>query len=200
MMIGLIARTLENCSLLGDLEEEYRSVAQWKGRRRADLWYLRHVAASLPALLGTFAVWRFVMIKNYFKVTLRNIVRHKGYAFLNIAGLALGLAGAILISLWVLSETSFNRFHENADSLYRVEFDQNYSGKLFHVGVTPVPLAPALKESIPEIVDASRYFRVGEFLVRVGDNAFYEDNARVVDPSFFRIFTSACHFPAQAFS
>ncbi len=192
MMIGLIARTLENCSLLGDLEEEYRSVAQWKGRRRADLWYLRHVAASLPAFLGTFAVWRFVMIKNYFKVTLRNIVRHKGYAFLNIAGLALGLAGAILISLWVLSETSFNRFHENADSLYRVEFDQNYSGKLFHVGVTPVPLAPALKESIPEIVDASRYFRVGEFLVRVGDNAFYEDNARVVDPSFFRIFT----FPA----
>jgi len=192
LLIGLVARTLENGSLLGDLEEEYRAVARWKGRRRADLWYLSHVAASLPALLGSLLVWRVVMIKNFLKVTLRNIVRHKGYAFLNIAGLALGLAGAILISLWVRDEASFNRFHENADSIFRVEFDQNYSGKLFHVGVTPVPLAPALKESIPEIEDASRYFRVGAFLVRVGDNAFYEDNARVVDPSFFRIFT----FPA----
>ena len=192
LAIGFIARTLENCSLLGDLEEEYRSVARWKGRKGANLWYLKHLGASLPAFIRIIFVWRIVMIKNYLKVTLRNIVRQKGYAFLNIAGLALGLAGAILISLWVLDETSFNRFHENADSLYRVEFDQNYSGKLFHVGVTPVPLAPALKESIPEIVDASRYFRVGEFLVRAGGDAFYEDNARVVDPAFFRIFT----FPA----
>lgn len=191
-MIGSIARTLENGALLGDLEEEYRSVARWKGRRRADLWYLSHVAASLPALLGMLVVWRIVMIRNYLKVTLRNVVRHKGYAFLNIAGLALGLAGAILISLWVLDEMSFNRFHDNADSLYRVEFDQDYSGKLFHVGVTPLPLAPALMESVPEIVDASRYFRVGEFLVRAGDAVFYEGNARIVDPSFFRIFT----FPA----
>jgi len=132
------------------------------------------------------------MIRNYLKVALRNIVRHKGYAFLNIAGLALGLAGAILISLWVLDELSFNRFHENADSLFRVEFDQDYSGKLFHVGVTPLPLAPALRESIPEITDATRYLWVGEFLVRIGDNAFYEDNARIVDPSFLQMFT----FPA----
>ena len=187
-----IARTLENGSLLGDLEEEYRSLARWKGRRRADLWYLGHVFASLPALLGALVVWKVIMIKNFLKVTLRNIVRHKGYAFLNVAGLALGLAGAILISLWVRDEMSFNRFHENAASIFRVEFDQDYSGKLFHVGVSPVPLAPALKESIPEIEDATRYFRVGAFLVRVGDNAFYEDNARVVDPAFFRIFT----FPA----
>jgi putative ABC transport system permease protein len=192
LIVGLIARTLENGSLLGDLEEEYGYVTRWKGRRRADLWYMGHTLASIPAFVHALFVWRIVMIKNYLKVALRNISRHKGYAFLNIAGLALGLAGAILISLWVLDETGFNRFHKNAGSLYRVEFDQNYSGKLFHVGVTPVPLAPALKQSIPEIIDASRCFRIGEFLVRAGDNVFYEDNARVVDPSFFRMFT----FPA----
>jgi putative ABC transport system permease protein len=191
-LVSLIARTLENPSLLGDLEEEYRTVARWRGSRRARLWYLGHLVASLPAFAKSLIMWRIVMIKNYLKVAMRNIVRHKGYAFLNIAGLALGLAGAILISLWVLDELSFNRFHENADSLYRVEFDQDYSGKLFHVGVTPLPLAPALKEAVPEIVDAARYFRVGEFLVRVGDSAFYEDNARVADPSFLRMFT----FPA----
>ncbi len=132
------------------------------------------------------------MIRNYLKVTLRNMARNKGFAGLNIAGLALGLAGAILISLWVLDELSFNRFHEKASSLYRVEFDQDYSGKLFHVGVTPLPLGPVLKESVPEIADAARLVRVGEFLVRVGDNVFYEDKALIVDPSFFRIFT----FPA----
>jgi putative ABC transport system permease protein len=191
-LVSFIARTLENPSLLGDLEEEYRTVVRWRGERRAGLWYLGHVTASLPAFVRTLIVWRIVMIKNYLKVAIRNIVRHKGYSFLNIAGLALGLAGAILISLWVFDELSFNRFHENADSLYRVEFDQNYSGKLFHVGVTPLPLAPALKEALPEIVDAARYFRVGEFLVRVGNAAFYENNGRVVDPAFLRMFT----FPA----
>jgi putative ABC transport system permease protein len=188
-LVSLMARTLENPSLLGDLEEEFHAVARWHGPRRACLWYLGHFAASLPAFVRTLIVWRIVMIRNYLKVALRNIVRHKGYALLNIAGLALGLAGAILISLWVLDELNFNRFHENADSLYRVEFDQNYSGRLFHVGVTPLPLAPALKEALPEIEDATRYFRVGEFLVRVGDQAFYEDNARVADPSFLRMFT-----------
>ncbi len=191
-LVDFIARTLENTSLLGDLEEEYRSVARWKGRRGAGLWYLGHAVASLPAFVRIYFVWRIVMIRNYLKVTLRNIVRHKGYAFLNIAGLALGLAGAILISLWVLDELSFNRFHEKADSLYRVEFDQNYSGKLFRVGVTPFPLAPALTESIPEIIDTTRWIRTGEFLVRIGDDVFYEGNARIVDPSFFRMFT----FPA----
>jgi putative ABC transport system permease protein len=191
-LVGFIARTLENTSLLGDLEEEYRAVARWKGRRRADLWYLGHIVASLPAFVRILVVWRFVMIKNYLKVTLRNMVRHKGYAFLNIVGLALGLAGAILISLWVLDELNFNRFHQKAASLYKVEFDQNYSGKLFHVGVTPYPLAPALKGSVPEIVDVTRWVRVGEFLARVGDKVFYEENARIVDASFFRMFT----FPA----
>jgi putative ABC transport system permease protein len=132
------------------------------------------------------------MIRNYFKVAIRNLVRHKSYAVLNIAGLAVGLAGVLLISLWVLDELSFNRFHRNADSLYRVEFDQNYSGRLFHVGVTPLPLAPALRNALPEIEDATRWFRVGEFLVRVGDRAFYEDEGRVADPSFLRMFT----FPA----
>jgi putative ABC transport system permease protein len=191
-LIGVLARTLETPSLLGDLEEEYRTVARWKGRRRADLWYLGHFVISLPGFIRACIIWRVVMIRNYLKVTLRSLVRNKGFAFLNVAGLALGLAGAMLISLWVLDELSFNRFHEKASSLYKVEFDQDYSGKMFHVGVTPLPLAPVLKESVPEIADAVRVVRVGEFLVRVADNAFYEDSARIVDPSFFRMFT----FPA----
>ncbi len=188
-VVGGIVGTLENSSLIGDLEEEYRSIARLKGRRRADIWYWGQIIASLPAVFKISLVWSMVMLKNYFKITLRNIMKHKGYAFLNIAGLALGLAGAILISLWVLDETSYDTFHEKGSSLYRVEFDQNYSGKFFHVVVTPYPLAPAINEALPEVVNATRYFRVGEFLVKAGDKVFYEDRGRVVDPSFFQMFT-----------
>ncbi|MGB3863131.1 MAG: ABC transporter permease [Candidatus Aminicenantaceae bacterium] len=58
------------------------------------------------------------MIKNYIKIALRNLSRHKGYSFINIAGLAIGMACCILILLWVQDELSFDRFHKNADSIY----------------------------------------------------------------------------------
>ena len=129
------------------------------------------------------------MIKNLFNVTIRNIWKHKGYSFINIVGLAIGMACCLLISLWVLDELSFDRFHENADALYRVEEDQFYSGRVFHVLVTPHPLAPALVEEIPEIIDATRYVYAGGQLFRYGDKSFFETGIRAVDPSFFEMFS-----------
>lgn len=129
------------------------------------------------------------MLKNYLKITLRNIVRHKGYSFINIAGLAIGMACCLFIVLWVLDELSFDRFHEKADVLYWVEQDQDYSGEKFHVNVTPHPMGPALKEEIPDIVDATRYTGFGGVLLRYGEKAFFEDGIRAVDPSFLRMFT-----------
>ncbi|MEE8604396.1 MAG: ABC transporter permease, partial [Candidatus Aminicenantaceae bacterium] len=73
-----------------------------------------------------------------------------------MAGLAIGLACCLLITIWVLDELSYDKFHENAANLYRVEEDQHYSGRIFYVYVTPYPLGPALKAEIPEIIDATR--------------------------------------------
>lgn len=129
------------------------------------------------------------MIKNYLKIAFRNIKRHKGYSFINITGLAIGMACCLLISIWILDELSYDKFHENADTLYRVEENQHYSGRVFHVNVTPYPLAPALKEEIPEIIDAARYVRAGGMLFRYGDKVFFEDDVRAVDPSFLQMFT-----------
>ncbi len=129
------------------------------------------------------------MIKNYIKIALRNIKKHKGYSFINIIGLAIGMACCLLISIWVLDELSYDKFHENAATLYRVEENQDYMGRIFHVTVTPYPLAPALKDEIPEILDATRYVFPGGLLFRYGDKAFFEDNTRAVDPSFFQMFT-----------
>jgi len=79
------------------------------------------------------------MLKNYLRVVWRNIKRHKGYSFINVAGLALGLACFLLICIWVLDELSYDKFHQNASNLYRVEEDQDYSGRIYHVTVTPHP-------------------------------------------------------------
>ena len=129
------------------------------------------------------------MIKNYLKIALRNIKRHKGYSFINITGLAIGMACCLIIMIWVLNELSYDKFHENAANLYRVEENQHYSGRIFHVLVTPYPLAPALKEEIPEIKDATRYVWAGGLLLRYGEKAFFENNIRAVDPSFFHMFS-----------
>jgi putative ABC transport system permease protein len=94
------------------------------------------------------------MLKSYLKIVLRNIKRHKGYSSINITGLALGMACCLLITIWILDELSYDKFHGNAANLYRVEENQHYSGRVFHVNVTPYPLAPALKDEIPDIIDA----------------------------------------------
>lgn len=129
------------------------------------------------------------MIRNYIKITLRNIFKHKGYSFINIAGLAAGMACCLLIAIWVLDELSYDKFHQNISSLYRVEENQHYSGRQFHVNVTPYPLSPALKEEIAEIANSSRFVWAGSHLLRYGENAFYENNVRAVDPSFFQMFS-----------
>ena len=128
------------------------------------------------------------MIVNYLKIALRNIQRHKGYSFINIFGLAIGLACCLLILLWVQDELSYDKFHTNAKTLYRVEQEQNYSGRLYHVNVTPYPCAPVFKDEIPEVMDAARYAWSGGRPLRFGDKVFFEDDIQAVDPSFFTMF------------
>ena len=117
------------------------------------------------------------MLKNYFKVALRNIIRQKGYSFINIFGLAVALACALLILLWVKDELSWDTFHIHADKLYRVEQDQPSPQGMFHVNVTPYPMGSALKEEIPEIENATRDAMPGQILMKYEDKVFYESEA-----------------------
>lgn len=129
------------------------------------------------------------MLFNYLKVAWRNIKRHKGYSFINITGLAIGLTCCLLIMIWVMDELSYDRFHANKDDLYRVEQDQNYSGSVFHVNVTPYPMAEGLLAEIPEVKNATPYPLVGTLLLRHGENVFFENDARAVTPAFLEMFT-----------
>jgi ABC-type antimicrobial peptide transport system permease subunit len=129
------------------------------------------------------------MFRNYLITAIRSLIRQKGFSLINILGLAIGLACALLILLWVQDELSFDKFHEHAERLYRVEEDQYYSGEVYHVTVTPYPSAPVWKEEIPEIEEACRYQWPSGMLFTYGENAFYEGGCVAADSTFFDLFT-----------
>jgi putative ABC transport system permease protein len=129
------------------------------------------------------------MIRNFFLTAVRNISRHKGFTIINVTGLAIGLAASLLILLWVQDELSFDRFHKNAENIYRVEEDQFYSGERYHVTVTPHPSGPVWREMIPEIIDQTRINRLPRLLFRMGDNVFFESSVIAADSGLFKIFT-----------
>jgi predicted permease len=129
------------------------------------------------------------MFRNYLITAVRSLFRQKGFSLINILGLAIGLASALLILLWVQDELSFDRFHEHAERLYRVEEDQYYSGEVYHVNVTPYPSGPVWKDQIPEIEDACRYQWPSGMLFTYKEKAFYEGGCVAVDSTFFDLFT-----------
>jgi putative ABC transport system permease protein len=93
-----------------------------------------------------------IMFKNYLKIALRNMAKQKTFTLINIAGLAVGMACAILITLWVQDELSYDGFHINADNIYAVIMDwKSFGGK--RSNETYAPLAPACKEEIPEVIN-----------------------------------------------
>lgn len=87
------------------------------------------------------------MLRNYLKLAFRNLSRQKAFSFINTTGLAIGLASSLIILLWVQDEASFDRFHEKAGRTYRL----TASASDLQVAITPAPMAPALKEALPEI-------------------------------------------------
>ncbi|MBK8881162.1 MAG: ABC transporter permease [Bacteroidales bacterium] len=130
------------------------------------------------------------MISNFFKIALRNIFRHKGISFINVTGLAVGLAASLLILLWVQDELSFEKFNLNAKNIYRVEEDQFYSGERFHVTVTPHPAGPVWKEKIPEIKEQTRIHPwLPRLLFRQEDKVYFEKSIVAADSGLFRIFS-----------
>jgi putative ABC transport system permease protein len=173
---------------LGDFMEIYSILAEEKGQHHARLRFWWYLIRSIPAYFKDSLYMGGTMFKNYCKLTFRIISRNKIHSFINIAGLAIGMACCLFILIWVQDELSYDKFHENAPYLYRVEENLNVSGRIYHVAFTPYPLAPALKADFPEIIEATQYVELGQGLIRYGEKAFYEPGIAVT-PAFFRMFT-----------
>ncbi len=132
------------------------------------------------------------MIKNYFKIAFRNLLRYKGFSFINIFGLATGMACSLLIFLFVKDEKSYDRFNKDSENIYRVVKDfVNDDGSRLPDATTPPALAPALQRDIPEVMHVTRVFPNwgSNFLITYGDKKITEEKLYRVDSSFFDVFT-----------
>ncbi len=131
------------------------------------------------------------MFKNYLKIALRNLKKYKGFSFINIAGLAIGITCCLLILLLVREEISFDRFHEHNDQIYRVI--NQHPGQFYmgtdYLAVTPAPLAPAMMAEFPEVVTATRIDSSDEVIISYQNKRFYEDGFYWTDSHFFDVFS-----------
>jgi putative ABC transport system permease protein len=130
------------------------------------------------------------MIKNYFLLVYRVIVKYKSYSLINILGLATGLTCSIIIYLWILDEVNYDKYNVNYDSIYRLVQDQKTANGVFKAACTPAPMVIAFKENFPEIKEAARYRpTIQKVMVSYQDKKFYEINFGYADPELLRIFT-----------
>ncbi|HET7117178.1 MAG TPA: ABC transporter permease [Hanamia sp.] len=128
------------------------------------------------------------MIKNFFKSTFRSLWKNKGYSFLNIFGLAIGIACAGLIFLWVEDELSFDQFNTKKGQLYFIRENQKYDTYTATFGSTPAPMAPVMQAEIPGVANTCRINGLDTKLITIGNNSMYASGS-YVDASLFSMFT-----------
>jgi putative ABC transport system permease protein len=176
--------------MLGDFEEMHDRISSQHGKTIAMAWYISQIFKLMPSYFRNYIYWSAAMLKNYLKIAFRNIKKYKSYSFINIAGLALGLACSILIILFVQDELSFDTYHEKGERIYRLVDSFDVDGGLSrHFALSSAPFAPALKMDFPDVEDAVRLFQGRRRLVTYGEKKYYEDGLLFADASLFEIFT-----------
>jgi len=123
------------------------------------------------------------------KMGWRSLRRDRLFSSLNIVGLAVGLAGCLLISGYVVHELSFERMHIRKDRIFRVNAEVPFGKQRFINAAVCAPFAPAAKETIPEVEETVRIRRMHGISIRAGEKDFKEEMIFLADPSFFRVFT-----------
>ncbi|WP_228450883.1 ABC transporter permease [Chryseolinea soli] len=151
--------------------------------------YTRGLQQTQKQVLITDTQTTRLMFKNYFKIALRNLTKHRFYSLVNIAGLATGVASCLIISLFILNELSYDTQHVNRDRLYRVNFRIKFGNLDYDMAVTPPALAAAVLQDYPEVESVARIRLQGNYLVKRDKENFKEKNVAYADSSFFKVFT-----------
>ncbi len=131
------------------------------------------------------------MLRNSLKIALRTLRKQRGFTAINVVGLAVGLACCLLITLYVLDELNFDRFHANADRIYRVNSDIKFGGNDMRFAVSPDPLGPTLKKDYPQVENFVRLHERGTWLVKRAGTAtnLREEHIFFADSTLFDVFT-----------
>ncbi len=128
------------------------------------------------------------MFKNYLIIALRNIKKHKGYSFINITGLAIGMAVCILIFLFVEYELGFDSHFSQKENIYRVVTHTHRPDGTEYAGSTPFPAAAALRNDFPDLKYTTQCYKESDVLITAGDKRFKESDVLFVEPLFFELF------------
>src|SRR5665648_124968 len=128
------------------------------------------------------------MFRNFLTNAIRNMKKQSGYVMLNMAGLAIGITSFIFISLYVLNELSYDRFHNNYENIYRLKVIGRMAGGELNQAITAAPMAQAMLNDYPEVLEATRVRKFGSWLIRFGDKSFNEDGVLFADSTFFDVF------------
>ncbi len=129
------------------------------------------------------------MFRNYLTVAVRHLNRRKGYSFINVTSLALGIACALLILLYIRDELSYDRYHEKADRIFRVISEERDGGQVVRTAEVMMPTAKFMREDFPEVEDMVRFIPPGNaWMIKYGDQGYYERNFYLADSSVFNVF------------
>lgn len=128
------------------------------------------------------------MFNNYFKIAFRNLLRNKGFSSINILGLTIGMASAILIFLWMQNEVSYDRFHEKKDRIYEAWNQSKMNGEISSWNTTPKVLAKTIQQDFPEVEQTVRENGVGALLFSVGEKRLTA-TGDIADSNFFKVFS-----------
>ena len=128
------------------------------------------------------------MVKNFFKIAFRNLLRSKGFSAINIIGLSIGMASAILILLWIQNEVSYDQFHEKKDRIYEAWNRGTFDGVISCWNNTPKPLARALQSDLPEVEQTTRVNWPNTFVFSIGQKKLFVQGNQV-DSNFLQVFS-----------
>jgi putative ABC transport system permease protein len=185
---GRLLSLLSGSSVVGDYDEIYEEMASEYGYRSARLWYWSQVLKSIPMFATNLIFGSIDMLNNYLKLAYRNILKHKRYAFLNILGLAVGLAACLLMASYVIHELSFETMHPDKDRIFRINGRIPMGGRVLLNGVVAPPFGPAAEESIPEIEESVRILRRHNVPVRIEDKDYKEKKMFFAEQEILEVF------------
>jgi putative ABC transport system permease protein len=186
-LLKIIARPDDFYFAVGDLGQMYEAIIQEKTPLAAWCWFWWEILRSLPRFAKNSLYWSTVMFKNYLKTAGRSVRGQAGHFFINITGLAIGLACSLLIMLWVQHELSFDSFHGKADRIYRSCIDAQM-GTPIKAPVTSSPMGPTMVEDFPEILESVRIYGGERIAISSGDRDFFEEDVVFADASLFEVF------------
>jgi len=174
---------------IGDFTEYYYNITQRKGVFTARLWLLFQIVRIIPSYTMDSIQGSLAMFNNYLKITVRNMRKYKGYSFINIAGLSIGMACCILIFLYVREETSYDNYHKDKDRIFRIGTifkTKTFEGTWAAVGP---PVGMVLEKDFPQVEHVARIRRYRNPLIEKENIMYYENSAFFADNSLFNILT-----------